>query len=105
MIVRDGASSLAACLASVRDFVDEMVVVDTGSVDDSVAIAEASGAVVHHLPWPGDFAAARNAALRWVTGDWVLVLDADERLRPQAMAPLREAMAHPDVLLITLLRQ
>lgn len=105
MIVRDGASSLAACLASVRDFVEEMVVVDTGSVDDSVAIAEAAGAVVHHLPWPGDFAAARNAALGWVRSDWVLVLDADERLQPQALTPLREAMAQPDALLITLLRQ
>jgi len=104
MIVRDEATSLAACLASVQQFVDEMVVVDTGSVDDTVAIAKAAGAVVHHLPWPGDFAAARNAALRWVKGDWVLVLDADERLRPQAIAPLRQAMAQPDGLLITLLR-
>jgi len=105
MIVRDGADTLAACLASVRDFVDEMVVVDTGSEDDTVAIARAAGAVVHHLPWPGDFAAARNAALGWVRGEWVLVLDADERLRPEAMAPLRQAMAQPDGLLITLLRQ
>ncbi|MFM7236306.1 MAG: glycosyltransferase [Cyanobium sp.] len=105
MIVRDEAASLADCLASVRGFVEEMVVVDTGSVDDTMAIATAAGAVVHQLRWPGDFAAARNAALGWVTGDWVLVLDADERLQPEAMAPLREAMAEPDVLLITLLRQ
>lgn len=105
MIVRDEAASLAACLASVRGFVDEMVVVDTGSVDGTVAIAEAAGAMVHHLRWPGDFAAARNAALGWCTGDWVLVLDADERLLPQAFAPLQEAMSQPDALLITLLRQ
>jgi tetratricopeptide (TPR) repeat protein len=105
MIVRDEADTLGACLASVRGFVDEMVVVDTGSEDDTVAIARAAGAVVHHLPWPGDFAAARNAALEWVSGDWVLVLDGDERLRPEAMAPLRQAMAQPDGLLITLLRQ
>jgi tetratricopeptide (TPR) repeat protein len=105
MIVRDEADSLGACLASVRGFVDEMVVVDTGSEDDTVAIARAAGAVVHHLPWPGDFAAARNGALEWVSGDWVLVLDADERLRPEARAPLRQAMAQPDGLLITLLRQ
>jgi tetratricopeptide (TPR) repeat protein len=105
MIVRDEADVLATCLASVREFVDEMVVVDTGSNDDTVAIARAAGAVVHHLPWPGDFAAARNAALRTVKGDWVLVLDADERLRPEAMAPLRRAMAQPDGLLITLLRE
>ncbi|MEB3333876.1 MAG: glycosyltransferase [Cyanobacteriota bacterium] len=105
MIVRDEEARLAACLSSVRGFVDEMVVVDTGSKDRSVAIAKAEGAVVHSLPWPGDFAAARNAALRWVRGDWVLVLDADEQLRSQAIPSLREAMAQPDGLLITLLRQ
>lgn len=105
MIVRDEAESLASCLASVQGFVDEIVVVDTGSVDGTVAVAEAAGAVVHHLPWPGDFAAARNAALDWVKGDWVLVLDADERLQPEARKPLRQAMAEPDALLITLLRQ
>ncbi|MFM9071878.1 MAG: glycosyltransferase [Cyanobium sp.] len=105
MIVRDEAASLATCLDSVRGFVGEMVVVDTGSVDDTVAIAKEAGAVVHHLPWPGDFAAARNVALEKVKGDWVLVLDADERLRPEAIAPLRDAMAAPEALLITLLRQ
>ncbi|MFN7678560.1 MAG: glycosyltransferase [Cyanobacteriota bacterium] len=105
MIVRDEAASLPSCLASVRGLVDEMVVVDTGSRDDTVAIARAAGAVVCQLPWPGDFAAARNAALDWVTGEWVLVLDADERLQPRAIPSLRQAMAQPDVLLVTLLRQ
>jgi glycosyltransferase involved in cell wall biosynthesis len=105
MIVRDEARSLADCLASVADFVDEMVVVDTGSSDDTVAIAERCGAVVHRLPWPGDFAPARNRALELVAGDWVLVLDADERLRPEAKEPLRQLMERPEVLLITLLRQ
>ena len=105
MIVRDEAACLASCLASVRGFVEEIVVVDTGSEDGTVAIAQEAGAEVHHLPWPGDFAAARNTALEKVKGDWVLVLDADERLRPEAMAPLRDAMAQPDALLITLLRQ
>jgi tetratricopeptide (TPR) repeat protein len=59
---------------------------------------------VEQIPWPGDFAPARNQALQWVSGDWVLVLDADERLRPEAWAPLRALMAQPDVLLINLLR-
>ena len=66
MIVRDEAERLERCLRSVAGFVDEMVVVDTGSSDGTVAIAEACGAVVHHLPWPGDFAPARNRALGWV---------------------------------------
>ncbi|MCP9928999.1 glycosyltransferase [Cyanobium sp. CH-040] len=104
MIVRDEAQRLERCLASVAGFVDEMVLVDTGSSDDTVAIAERCGAVVHHLPWPGDFAPARNAALRHLRGDWVLVLDADEQLRAEAREPLRRLMAEPDLLLVNLLR-
>jgi Flp pilus assembly protein TadD len=105
MIVRDEAARLEACLASVADFVDEMVVVDTGSRDDSVAIARRLGATVHTMTWPGDFAPARNHALQNVRGDWVLVLDADERLRPEAREPLRRLMAEPEALAITLLRR
>jgi len=68
MIVRDEAGRLERCLASVAGFVDEMVLIDTGSIDDTVAIAERCGAMVHRLAWPGDFAPARNAALRWRDG-------------------------------------
>jgi tetratricopeptide (TPR) repeat protein len=89
----------------VAGFVDEMVVLDTGSRDDTVAIAQRCGALVASMPWPGDFAPARNRALELVRGDWVLVLDADERLRPEARGPLRELMARPELLVITLLRQ
>jgi tetratricopeptide (TPR) repeat protein len=105
MIVRDEAERIEAALTSVAGFVDEMVVLDTGSSDDTVAIAERCGAVVTAMPWPGDFAPARNRALELVRGDWVLVLDADERLRPEARAPLRELLARPELLVITLLRQ
>ena len=104
MIVRDEAAQIEDCLRSVQGFADELVVVDTGSSDDTVARARAQGARVEQIPWPGDFAPARNQALQWVSGDWVLVLDADERLRPEAWAPLRALMAQPDVLLINLLR-
>jgi hypothetical protein len=78
LIVRDCATDLAACLASVRPFVDDLVVLDTGSVDDTVAVATAAGARVHQMAWADDFAAARNAALAQCTGDWVLSIDADE---------------------------
>ena len=105
MIVRDEAERIEAALASVAGFVDEMVVLDTGSRDDTVAIAQRCGALVASMPWPGDFAPARNRALELVRGDWVLVLDADERLRPEARGPLRELMARPELLVITLLRQ
>jgi tetratricopeptide (TPR) repeat protein len=104
MIVRDEAERLDACLASVAGFVDELVVVDTGSGDATVEIARRHGATVHQIPWPGDFAPARNQALAWTTGDWVLVLDADEQLLPEARCPLRALMALPDVLLVNLLR-
>lgn len=104
MIVRNEAGRLAASLESVRGFATELVVLDTGSSDDTMAIAERCGAVVHQMAWPGDFAPARNEALRHVRGDWVLVLDADEQLLPEAREPLRELMARPELLLINLLR-
>lgn len=104
MIVRDEAAQLRQCLESVAGFVDEMVVLDTGSSDDTAAIAAACGATVHHMRWPGDFAPVRNRAMELVSGDWVLVLDADERLLPQAQEPLRALIEQPDLLVINLLR-
>lgn len=78
LIVRDEARCIARCLASVRAFVDRIAVVDTGSRDETPAIAAALGARVHHLAWPGDFSAARNHALACADADWALVIDADE---------------------------
>lgn len=80
MIVRDEAQKLARCLESARPWVGEIVVVDTGSADDTVAIAESFGAKVQHVAWCDDFSAARNAALEAASGEWALVLDADEEL-------------------------
>lgn len=84
IIARDEERFLEGCLASVNGVVSQIVLVDTGSTDRTVAIARAAGAVVVDHPWADDFAAARNAALPHATGDWVLVLDADERLAPGA---------------------
>jgi tetratricopeptide (TPR) repeat protein len=95
MIVRDEALFLPGCLASVRGVVDQLVVVDTGSTDDTAAIARDAGATVVRFDWVDDFAAARNAALPHVTGEFVLVLDADERLAPGAAAAIRAALARP----------
>ncbi len=91
MIVRDEADNLPACLASVQGCVDEIVVVDTGSEDGTPQLARALGARVLHRPWDDDFSAPRNTAVQAATGDWVLVLDADERLAPGAGPLLREA--------------
>lgn len=80
LIVRDEEAMLPECLESLQVLVEEIVVVDTGSVDDTVAVARRYGAKVFHRPWDDDFSAARNASLDQVTGKWVLYIDADERL-------------------------
>ncbi|MEB3176111.1 MAG: glycosyltransferase [Synechococcus sp.] len=104
MIVRDEEARLGTCLKSVEGFCDELVVLDTGSSDNTVAIAEAAGARVETMEWPGDFTPARNRALELVNGDWVLVLDADEILLADVQPALKALMAQPDVLVINLLR-
>jgi tetratricopeptide (TPR) repeat protein len=81
IIVNDEADRLDACLTSLRGLVDEAVVVDTGSADRSVAVAEQHGAIVAHEPGQGDFSLARNRSLDLVSGDWVLSIDADEQVR------------------------
>lgn len=80
LIVRNEQSYLEGCLASLRGQVDEIVIVDTGSTDRTVEIANTAGARLLHHIWTDDFAKARNAALDAVSGDWVLYIDADERL-------------------------
>lgn len=80
IVARDESRSIARCLDSLRGHVDELLVLDTGSVDDTVAIARGCGARVVHFTWVDDFAAARNAALEAATGDWCLIVDADEWL-------------------------
>lgn len=105
MIVKNEADRLAQCLESVQPFVDEMVVVDTGSTDDTMAIARQFNATVQPHPWNNDFAEARNAALQYVTRDWVLVLDADEQLAAGAGQRIRDAIKGDRSLVINLIRQ
>ena len=82
LVVRDEARQLSACLAGLADLVDEVIVHDTGSLDGTVEIARAVGATVHEGFWDDDFARARNLGLELATADWVLVVDADERVGP-----------------------
>jgi tetratricopeptide (TPR) repeat protein len=93
MIVRDEAARLLTALDSVKAIADEVIVVDTGSTDETVAIAQAAGAQVGTFAWTDDFAAARNAALDACTGAWILILDADEALSPVGLDTLREIVA------------
>ncbi|MFA4971260.1 MAG: glycosyltransferase [bacterium] len=96
MIVRGEESCLSACLASVAG-ADELVVVDTSLPGDppdrTREIALDAGARVFSFPWRDDFAAARNYALAQCTGDWVLVIDADEVLEPGGIDKLRGVIA------------
>jgi tetratricopeptide (TPR) repeat protein len=94
MIVRDEEAMLPACLSAVAHAVDELVIVDTGSVDRTVEIAESFGARVLHHPWTGDFAAARNVSFDAATGDWLLYLDADEVLVDDDAQHLRALTGH-----------
>ena len=96
LIVRDEAKRLPRCLRSLQGVVDEIVVLDTGSTDDTIAIARGFGAKVETFAWVDDFSAARNAALALATGDWVLAIDADEWISSAAGLSVR--MAEKDVL-------
>lgn len=93
VIARDEAARIGRLLDSVRPWVDEMLVLDTGSRDDTAAVAAAHGARVAHFAWCDDFAAARNHALDLAAADWHLVLDADEWLIDggPALAALRDS--------------
>ncbi len=89
MIVRDEAQLLPGCLESVRGAVDEIVAVDTGSSDATPEIVRAHGGLLLRHAWREDFSAARNVSLDAATGDWILWMDADERLRPEEHGRLR----------------
>ncbi|MBC9784462.1 glycosyltransferase [Heliobacterium chlorum] len=78
MIVKNESKNLSNCLSSVKGIVDEIVIVDTGSSDDTKEIARSYGAKIYDYTWENDFSKARNVSLQNCTGDWILVLDADE---------------------------
>src|SRR5512135_1707827 len=90
LITKNEASNIRACLESVA-WADEIIVVDSGSTDDTVAICRESGAKVHVHDWPG-FGPQKNRALGYAAGEWVLSLDADERVTPELRAQLEQAM-------------
>ena len=106
MITRDEEQFIDGAIRSARDWVDEVVVVDTGSSDRTVEIARSHNAWVTRFDWCDDFAAARNAMLRAARGRWLIVLDADERCRVTDPKRLRATLAArtdaPEILQIRL---
>jgi glycosyltransferase involved in cell wall biosynthesis/Flp pilus assembly protein TadD len=100
MIVKNEEANLPACLLSAADLFDEIVVVDTGSTDQTKEIAKQFGAKVFDFPWCDSFAAARNEGLRHASGDWIFWLDADDRLDEANRAKLKalfENLPHENV--------
>jgi glycosyltransferase involved in cell wall biosynthesis len=95
MIAKNEAGFIGHCLASVQGLVDEAILVDTGSEDATVEIARQYGAEVSHFPWGDDFSAARNQSLARCTGDWLLILDADEAVDVLDHEVIRQACAEP----------
>jgi glycosyltransferase involved in cell wall biosynthesis len=96
MIAKDEAAMIGRCLASVRAVADEIIVVDTGSSDTTAEIARQLGAHVSHYPWNDHFSAARNYSLELATGEWILVLDADETLDVKSLEVLKQVLAHDE---------
>lgn len=90
MIVKNEEKFLPGCLESVKDTVDEIIVVDTGSSDRTIEIALSFNAKIYHLEWKNDFSLARNESIKHATGDWILILDADERLETADKAKLKK---------------
>ncbi len=93
MIVKNEAENLERCLKSVQGVADELILVDTGSTDQTVELARAQGATVLPHTWQNDFALARNVGLARATGDWILHLDADEELEPGSRPRLKAVLA------------
>lgn len=97
MIVKNEESCLEKCLASMQDLVSEIIIVDTGSTDGTIEIAQKYHAVVETYKWQNDFSKARNYSLSLATQEWILVLDADEYLRESDRELFRKALEKKDV--------
>ncbi len=104
MIVKNEGKNLARCLASAQPYVDEIVVVDTGSEDNTLAIAAQFDAKLDYFEWCDDFAAARNYSLARVTGEWILHLDADEELIVEDPDFRQQLLSQPEVLAFAVTR-
>ncbi|MCX6150716.1 MAG: glycosyltransferase family 2 protein [Ignavibacteriales bacterium] len=89
MIIKNEEKYLRDCLESVKDVAEEIIIVDTGSSDKSLEIAESFDSNIFHFTWINNFSAARNFAISKCTGDWILYLDADERLSAKSISELK----------------
>ncbi len=93
LIVKNEEEYLPGCLESIKGLVDEIVIVDTGSTDKTVEIAEKSGARVYHHQWENDFSKARNISIAYGTGDWIFIIDADEKIEAADLPLIKKTLA------------
>lgn len=96
MIVKNEEKTLPTCLKSIKNHVDEIVIVDTGSTDGTLSIAESFGARVYHHPWENHFSKHRNQSLSYAQGEWHFIIDADEELQAENVDDLRQALLPAD---------
>lgn len=96
VITKNEEGNLPVWLECMRHLADERIVVDTGSTDRTVELARQAGAKVCFFPWIDDFAAAKNYAIDQTTGDWVLLFDADEYIKPEEYEKLKAAIRRYD---------
>jgi len=92
MIVRNEGEYLFDCLNSVKGIADEIIVVDTGSTDNTIEIARSFGAQLHNFTWIDDFSAARNYSIKFARCDWILWVDADERLLAESIPEMKKLL-------------
>ncbi len=97
ILAKDEASVLPQCIESLYPFFDQIVVIDTGSIDTSPQIASRLGADLFFFQWRNDFAAARNFGIQCCYGDWILMIDADERLIDFPLDALQPLFHNPEI--------
>lgn len=107
MIVRDEKSNIADCLKTLRDWVDELCILDTGSHDETKEIIKKvwkKKLILKNYKWDDDFSAARNASMKYATKDWIFIIDADERVVSDKGKLIKEKMleVQPDIFAVDL---
>jgi tetratricopeptide (TPR) repeat protein len=102
MIVKNEEKFLPRCMESIKGHVDEIIIVDTGSTDNTIEIAKRYNAKIYHHAWENSFSKARNYSLKYATCDWILILDADEEIDKEDAHKLKDVIKENGVDIIHL---